>query len=56
MSTYQYDVAGNRTLETYATSAGTYEHATVVWDALNRMVSDTDTCPFRKPHLRVFRL
>ncbi len=36
-------MAGNRTLETYATSAGTYEHATVVWDALNRMVSDTDT-------------
>ncbi|HEX3673457.1 MAG TPA: hypothetical protein VHU87_04225, partial [Rhizomicrobium sp.] len=43
VSTYQYDVAGNRTNETFANAAGTYENATTTWDALNRMVTYSDT-------------
>ncbi len=53
ISTYQYDVEGNRTLESYYGIApttsmivpnfGTLENATVTYDALNRMTSFTDT-------------
>jgi YD repeat-containing protein len=44
ISTYQYDKDGNRTLETYSdTQFGSYQSASMTWDAMNRRTSYTDT-------------
>jgi hypothetical protein len=43
VSTYKYDAAGNRTFEGYKNGAASLEAATVVWDAMDRMTSLSDT-------------